>query len=43
VIGNAAQHVGEPGPRIDVVEFGRLCRIPNYADAPYAHPVRPKV
>jgi len=43
VIGNAAQHVGEPGLRIDIVELGGLCRIPNYADAPCAHPIRPQV
>jgi hypothetical protein len=31
VVGDAHEHVGEPGLRIDVVELGRLCRAPNYA------------
>jgi hypothetical protein len=32
VIGNAVQHLGEPGLRVDVVELGSLCRPPNYAE-----------
>ena len=32
VVGNAPQHVGEPGLRIEVVELGGLCRLPNYAE-----------
>ena len=31
-VGDAAEHVGEPGLRIDVVELGGLCRPPNYAE-----------
>jgi len=30
--GDAAQDVGEPGAGIDVVEFGGLCRAPDYAE-----------
>jgi hypothetical protein len=26
------QHIGEPRLRIDIVHFGRLCRMPNYAE-----------
>jgi hypothetical protein len=32
VIGQAGEHVGEPGLGIDVVELGGLCRSPNYAE-----------
>jgi hypothetical protein len=32
MIGDARQHVGQPGLRIDVVELGGLCRPPNYAE-----------
>ena len=32
VLGDPSQDVGEPGLRIDVVHFGRLCRPPNYAE-----------
>jgi hypothetical protein len=32
MIGDAAEHVGEPSLRIDVVHLGRLCRSPNYAE-----------
>ena len=32
MIGDAGKHVGEPGTGIDVVEFGGLCRAPNYAE-----------
>jgi hypothetical protein len=28
----ARQQVGEPGLRIDVIELGGLCRLPNYAE-----------
>lgn len=30
--GEASEHVRQPGLRIDVVELGRLCRSPNYAE-----------
>jgi hypothetical protein len=37
VIGDAAQDIGEPSLRVDVVELGRLCRSPNYAErAPFS-------
>jgi hypothetical protein len=32
IIGQARQHVVEPGLRIDIVELGGLCRLPNYAE-----------
>ena len=32
LLGDAGQHVGEPGLRIDVIQFGGLCRPPNYAE-----------
>jgi hypothetical protein len=32
VIVDAPEHVGKPSLRIDVVELGRLCRPPNYAE-----------
>jgi hypothetical protein len=32
VIVDPREHVGEPGLGIDVVELGRLCRPPNYAE-----------
>ena len=32
VIWQAGQHVGEPSLRIDTVELGCLCRLPNYAE-----------
>jgi hypothetical protein len=30
--GDAGEDVGQPGLRIDVVQFGGLCRPPNYAE-----------
>ena len=30
--GDAGEHVGQPGLRIDVVQLGGLCRPPNYAE-----------
>jgi hypothetical protein len=46
MIGDAAQHVGEPGLRIDIVELGGLCRPPNYAERfwsnwSFGHSLRP--
>jgi hypothetical protein len=32
MIGQPCKNVGEPSARIDVVEFRRLCRLPNYAE-----------
>jgi hypothetical protein len=32
MLGDAGQRVGEPGLRINVVHFDRLCRPPNYAE-----------
>jgi hypothetical protein len=32
MIADAGEHIGEPGARIDVVQFCRLCRPPNYAE-----------
>jgi hypothetical protein len=32
VISDAGEHIGQPSLRIDVVEFRRLCRSPNYAE-----------
>ena len=32
VVGDAAQHVGEPSLRVDAIELGGLCRLPNYAE-----------
>jgi hypothetical protein len=32
MIADAGKHVGEPGAWIDVVQLGRLCRAPNYAE-----------
>jgi hypothetical protein len=32
MIGQAREHVSEPCLRIDVVELGSLCRIPDYAE-----------
>jgi hypothetical protein len=29
---DASEHIGQPCLRIDVVELGRLCRPPNYAE-----------
>jgi hypothetical protein len=34
-----AEHIGQPGLRIDVVELGRLCRLPNYAEWFWEEPV----
>jgi hypothetical protein len=31
-VGDASEHISEPGLRIDVVELRRLCRPPNYAE-----------
>jgi hypothetical protein len=30
--GDALEHVGQPGLRIDAVHLGGLCRAPNYAE-----------
>jgi len=35
----AREHVGEPGLRVDVVEFGGLCRMPNYAECGHVGPM----
>jgi len=40
-VGDAAEHVGEPSQRIDVIELGRLCRRPNYAEQFWEYPVIP--
>jgi hypothetical protein len=32
MIVDAAEHIGEPSLGIKVVELGRLCRAPNYAE-----------
>ena len=32
MFGDALEDVGEPGLRIDIVELGCLCRLPNYAE-----------
>ena len=32
VIRNPREHVGQPGARIDAVQFAGLCRTPDYAD-----------
>jgi hypothetical protein len=32
VLGDAGEDVSEPGLRINVVQFARLCRPPNYVD-----------
>jgi hypothetical protein len=32
-VDDPGQDVGEIGKRIDVVELGRLCRPPNYAES----------
>ncbi len=32
MVGELGEDVGEPGARIDVIEFACLCREPNYAD-----------
>jgi hypothetical protein len=29
--GDAVDHAGKPGQRIDAIEFRRLCRAPDYA------------
>jgi hypothetical protein len=39
MVGDAGEHIGEPGAWVEVVEFGSLCRAPNYADAPYVQEV----
>jgi hypothetical protein len=31
-VGDAGEDVGEPSLRINVVELGGLCRLPNYAE-----------
>jgi hypothetical protein len=38
-VGDASEHVGEPGQRINVVELGRLCRPPNYAERFWMRPI----
>jgi hypothetical protein len=32
MIGDTCKDIGEPGARIDIVEFRSLCRPPNYAE-----------
>jgi hypothetical protein len=32
MVGDAREHVGKIRFRIEVIEFGRLCRLPDYAD-----------
>jgi len=32
MVGDAGEHVGEPGLRVDVVDLRGLCRAPNYAE-----------
>ena len=32
VVGDAGEHVGQPGLRIHAVELGGLCRVQNYAE-----------
>jgi len=32
MVGDPAQDVGEPGTWVNVVQLGRLCRAPNYAE-----------
>jgi hypothetical protein len=39
VIGQASEDVGKPRLRIDVVELGGLCRLPNYAEWFWEEPV----
>jgi hypothetical protein len=39
MIVDAAEHVGEPGLRVDVVELRGLCRLPNYAERFWEEPV----
>jgi hypothetical protein len=39
VIVDAGEDVGEPGLRIDIVELGGLCRLPNYAERFWKLPV----
>jgi hypothetical protein len=34
MIADPAEHVGQPGAWIDVVQLGRLCRTPDYAELP---------
>jgi hypothetical protein len=34
-----AEHIGQPGLWIDIVELGRLCRLPNYAEWFWEEPV----
>jgi hypothetical protein len=41
VIGDPGEHVGKPGLGIDIIEFGRLCRHPNYAERFWNQPVAP--
>ena len=36
---DASEHIGQPCLRIDVVELGRLCRPPNYAERFWKQPV----
>jgi hypothetical protein len=36
---DALQHVGQIGLRIEFVELGRLCRLPNYAEWFWEEPV----
>jgi hypothetical protein len=39
MIWESGEHVGEPGARIDVVELGGLCRIPDYAERIQFRPI----
>jgi hypothetical protein len=32
MLGDPGQDVGQPSLRIDIVQFGSLCRSPNYAE-----------
>jgi hypothetical protein len=32
MVGDPGQDIAEPGLRVDVVQFGSLCRAPNYAE-----------
>jgi hypothetical protein len=38
VIVDASEHVSEPRLRVEVVQFGGLCRAPNYAERFWENP-----
>ena len=38
-IDQADENIGEPGLRLDVVQFAGLCRLPNYAEWSWKEPV----